>query len=167
MRDEDRPLLQALGDAVRGGGMRMHVHYRRARRDRRFRDGLVRLVGARTVLIRDVFAPVSLGVLLVWFLVAESLKWHETQVYLAGQPMTLGTLIFLGLLLTMVVVARTEVRKAQGKPLAEVVTSDPALFEDLWRAGALAIMSTGDKPQICQSPRGDWRQFVRHHAVQY
>lgn len=167
MSSGDAAVVTALGAAVRDGRLRMHVNYRRARRDRRFHAGLVALAGRRTVLVRDLFMPVSLGLLLCWFFVAEGLGWHAVDVRLFGQPMPLGTVTFLALLLCLVMVARTEVRKVQGPPLAQVATADPALFADLWNAGAVALMSRAGEPRICQSPRGDWRQFVRHHAMQF
>ncbi|MDF1732844.1 MAG: hypothetical protein P1U49_15155 [Minwuia sp.] len=158
---EDAELVSWLQSAVQTGVLRMHVNYRKARRNDAFHQALVARVGARAVKIRDRFLFGSFALLLVWFGFAEALELNTIMLPVAGSEMSLGSITFFALLLALVLAGRRFVRPLQGRLLHEVVTSDAELFDSLWRAGALALMAMSGSDRLCSSPKGDWRQFVR------
>jgi len=164
-RDGDETLLEAMANGFQAGQMLLHVHYRRARKLDGFRDALIAEVGRRAVLIRDKFMGAGLTALLVWFLVAQGLDLHEQKVRVLGSPLSLGFVTFALVLLVLVLAYRQFIKPIQGAPMRRAALSSPDLFQDLWSAGALALMTRSGPDRICQSPKGDWRQFVRHKLM--
>ncbi|MDF1735244.1 MAG: hypothetical protein P1U37_08175 [Minwuia sp.] len=158
---EDEELVAWLQSAVQSGALRMHVNYRKARRNNAFHQALVARVGARAVKIRDRFLFGSFALLLVWFGLAEALELNAIMLPVAGSEMSLGSITFFALLLALVLAGRRFVRPLQGRLLHEVVTRDAELFAGLWRDGALALMAMSGSDRLCSSPKGEWRQFVR------
>jgi hypothetical protein len=159
--DSDTELLEAVQRGLEGGRLSMHVHYRRARKSDSFKDALVRETSARAVFMRDKFMGSGLTVLLVWFFVAEGLKLHEQTVRVLGSPMSLGFLSFALVLLALVMFYRQYIKPMQGKPMHRAALTSPELFVELWQSGSLALMTREGKDRLCQSPAGDWRQYVR------
>lgn len=162
---DDAELVAWLRSTLQSGGMRMHVNYRKARRNDGFHKALVAKVGPRAVMIRDRFLLASFALLLLWFGIAEALELNAIMVPVAGSEMSLGSISFFTLLLAMILAGRRFVKPLQGRLLHEVVTSDPDLFASLWREGALALMTMSGSDRLCTSPKGDWRQFLRRARV--
>lgn len=157
--------MEAMVRGLETGQLAMHVSYRRARRIKGFREVLASQVGSRAVTIRDWFLPVSLTLLVIWFVLAQELGLHEVSMRLAGSNTTLGFITFAVLLLALVLFSRRFIRPLQGPALYRVALADPDLFVRLWQAGAVALMTRDGPDRICQSPRGDWRHYVRHKLM--
>lgn len=164
-REGDAQLLEAMRLGMERGQMSMHLSYRKARRVEGFRQALAAQVGERAVLIRDWFLPVSLVLLAAWFALAEWLGLHEISYRVAGSQMSLGFITFALLLLALVLFSRKHIRPLQGPALHRVALSDPELFVRLWQRGAVALITRQDRDRICQSPKDDWRQYVRRTLV--
>ncbi len=160
-RDGDDELIGALRDGLEARQVSMHISYRKARSVDGFREAFVEQVGARAVLIRDKFLIVSLIVLLIWFGCAYEFDLNDTTVLILGSPVTLGFLTFALVLLALVMFSRRYIRPLQGAPMHRAALRDADLFVALWRRGALALMTRQADDRLCQSPRDDWRQYVR------
>ncbi len=158
--DSNAALLSWMRDALQSGGLRLHVNYRKARRNRNFHLALVRRVGANAVRIRDFFLYGSFALLLVWFGIAEALELNAIMVPVAGSEMSAGSISFFALLLVLVLAGRRYVRPLQGRILHEVATEDAEMFDGLWRSGTVALMAMSGRDRLCSSPRGDWRAFA-------
>lgn len=163
---EDAPLLDVIRQAIAQGTLRLHVSYRRARRVRRFHQLLVQKVGARAVAIRDWFMAGALTLLIFWFVLAQLLELEGYSIRILGTEVKAGVFSFLLVLLALVLFARRYIRPLQGQPLREVALTDEQVFDELWRAGALALLATLGDDRLCQSPRDDWRQFARRLSLQ-
>ncbi|MDF1722418.1 MAG: GlyGly-CTERM sorting domain-containing protein [Minwuia sp.] len=159
--DSDAELLNWMRDALRTGGMRLHVNYRKARRNRDFHLALVNRVGANAVRIRDFFLYGSFALLLVWFGIAEALDLNAIMVPVAGSEMSAGSVSFFALLLVLVLAGRRYVRPLQGRILHEVALGNVEIFDNLWRSGTVALMAMAGRDRLCSSPKGDWRAFAR------
>lgn len=158
--DSDGELLDWMREALRTGGMRLHVNYRKARRNRDFHQALVGKVGANAVRIRDFFLYGSFALLLVWFGIAEVLELNTIMVPVAGTDMSAGSISFFALLLVLVLAGRHYVRPLQGRTLHEVATENVEIFDNLWRSGTVALMAMAGRDRLCSSPKGDWRAFA-------
>lgn len=164
-RDGDAELLEAMRLGMEQGQLSMHISYRKARRVDGFREVLAAQVGRRAVLIRDWFLPVSLVLLALWFALAQWLGLHDISYRVVGSQMSVGFLSFAALLLALVLFSRSHIRPLQGPALHRVAVSDPDLFVRLWQRGAVALMTRQGRDRICQSPKDDWRQYVRRTLV--
>ncbi|WP_416896665.1 MAG: hypothetical protein ACMVY4_14160 [Minwuia sp.] len=160
-REGDAELVEAIRRGHEAGAVSMHVHYRRARKVEGFREALVEQVGARAVTVRDHFMKGAFAALFVWFAAAQIFLLQEIEITLMGSPVTLSMLTFLLLLLALVLFYRDRIKPVQGAPMHRAALSDPELFGRLWLGGAVALMLREGRDRICQSPRDDWRQFVR------
>ncbi|WP_417513330.1 hypothetical protein [Minwuia sp.] len=158
---DDAPLIDALRQGLETGQARLHVSYRRARKVDGFRAALAAEVGDRAVLIRDHFMKAGLAILLVWFFTSQALDLEAIQVRVFGTPMTWSFLSFALVLLALVMFYRSYIKPIQGGPMHRAALSSPELFIRLWQAGALAIILPSGEDRICQSPRGEWRQYIR------
>lgn len=164
-RDGDDQLLEAVRTGLESGQISLHLTYRRARNVYGFRQALIDQVGERSVRIRDHFMKVGLLVLLVWFIISQIFRFEETTVQVLGQPLTLSFLTFAIILLAIVLFSRQFIKPLQGMPMSRAATSSAALFTDLWQAGAVALIMREGKDRLCQSPKADWRQFVRQRLM--
>lgn len=164
-RDGDDQLIEAIRQGLEGGAVALHVHYRKARRVDGFKESLVQEVGSRAVLIRDKFMGAALTVLLVWFLVAQGLDLHGRTITVIGSPLTLGFLSFAAVLLALVMFYRQFIKPIQGRAMNNAALRSPELFHALWQGRALALMTRRGGSKLCQSPRDDWRQFVRQTVM--
>lgn len=160
-KEGDAELVEAILRGLEGGQVSMHVHYRRARKFDAFKAALVSEAGARAVLIRDKFMGGGLTILLIWFFVAEGLNLHEQKVRVFGSPMSVGFVSFALVLLALVMFYRRYIKPLQGRPMRRAALASPELFNDLWQGGALALMTRRGRDRLCQSPKGEWRQYVR------
>lgn len=164
-RDGDAELIESIRIGLEAGQVALHVNYRRARKVQGFRQALVDQVGERAVRIRDHFLKVGLLVLVVWFVISQVFRFEETVVQVFGSPITLSFLTFALLLLGLVMFSRQYIKPMQGKPMHRTALSSADLFHELWRGGALALMTRHGKDRLCQSPKGDWRQYVRRSLM--
>lgn len=160
-RDGDDRLLDAIRQGLEGGRISLHVSYRKARRVDGFRRALVGQVGEGQVKLRDRFMPVSFFALVLWFILAQALGLEEIKFRVLGSPVSLAFMCFALVLLAQVMVYRKYIKPMQGPVMHRAAMDSADLFQALWQGGALALMVREGDDRISQSPRDDWRDFVR------